>query len=143
MTLVPEGSLTHRGTTGRPLLLDHIFVNMAFLENPFFPATYSVSFEKSISSNHTALFLDIPLIIPPTPPPIQTGWIIEDQMEQEWKEAFTVFPCPLITDIVSLTQASEDLITLTNVTCDKFFAKKMSHMLPLLAQSNSKLKERS
>lgn len=81
MTLISEGSLTHQGMTGHPSLLDHIFINMAFLKNPVFPVTCSVSFKKSISSDHAALFLDLPLIIPPPPPPSQTGWIIKDHME--------------------------------------------------------------
>ena len=100
---------------------------MPFLENPLFPASCLVSFDHSISSDHAALFLDLPLITPPPTPPSQIGWLIEDQMEQDWKTAFAQFPCPLIDDILSLMQASEDLIHLTNTTCGKFFSKKMSH----------------
>ena len=116
MSLVPEGSTTHRSTTGRDSLIDHIFVNMNFLGNPFFPGTCSVSFEKLISSDHAALFLDIPISTPPTDPITQPGWIIEDQMEQEWKTAFAQFPRPLITDIPSLQRASDDLVLLTKAT---------------------------
>ena len=47
-------------------------------------------------------------------------------MEEEWKQAFGSFPQPLITDIASLSRASEDLLTLTSSTCDRFFAKKKS-----------------
>ena len=99
---------------------------MAFLGNPFFPASCSISFERSISSDHATLFVDLPLSTPPPIPTPRPGWIIEDQMEQEWKKAFAMFPCPLITDVVSLTRASEDLLSLTDSTCDKFFAKKKS-----------------
>ena len=67
MSLVPEGSITRRGT-GKALLIDHIFVNLAFLEKPPFPASCSVSFERSISSDHAALCLDLPLHTPPPPP---------------------------------------------------------------------------
>ena len=124
MSLIPEGSITRRSSTGRDSTLDHIFVNMPFLSNPSFPAACSISFERSISSDHAALFIDLPLMpLPPTEIP-QTGWLIEDQMEQEWKRAFAVFPRPLITDIPSLTRASDDLITLTHATCDKFFSRK-------------------
>ena len=126
ISLVSEGSITHRGT-GRDSLIDHIFVNMAFLENPLFPAICSVSFECSISSDHAALFINLPLISPPPGPPVHTGWVIEDQMEQDWKHAFATFPRPLITDIPSLTRASTDLITLTHATCDKFFSRKTTH----------------
>ena len=45
-------------------------------------------------------------------------------MEKEWKKDFSRFPRPLITDVPSLTRACTDLITLTNVTSDKFFARK-------------------
>ena len=124
MSLVPEGSITRRSTTGRDSTLDHIFVNMTFLGNPSFPATCSISFERSISSDHAALFINLPLTPLPSTQTPQTGWIIEDQMEQDWKRAFAVFPRPLITDIPSLTRASEDLITLTHATCDKFFSRK-------------------
>jgi hypothetical protein len=103
MSLVPEGSITRWSTTGRDSTLNHIFVNMTFLGNPSFPAACSISFERSISSDHAALFLDIPLTpLPPAQTP-QTGWLIEDQMEQDWKRAFAQFPRPLITDIPSLT----------------------------------------
>ena len=63
ISLIPEGSITWRGTS-RASLIDHIFVNMTFLENPFFPASCSVLFERSISSNHAALFVDLPLTTP-------------------------------------------------------------------------------
>ena len=124
MSLVPEECVTRRSTTGRDSVLDHMFANMAFLGNPFFPSSCSVSFERSISSDHAALFIDLPLTSPPPPPSSQTGWVIEDQMEQEWKAAFAAFPRPLITDIPSLTRASEDLLLLTASTCDRFFSKK-------------------
>ena len=123
ISLVPEGSITRRGT-GKASLIDHIFVNLAFMERPLFPASCTVSFERSISSDHAALCLDLPLhtLPPPAPPPL--GWIIEDQMEQEWKHDFATFPRPLITDVPSLSRASTDLMTLTEVTCNKFFARK-------------------
>jgi hypothetical protein len=124
ISLVPEGSITRRSTTSHDSVLDHMFANMAFLGNPFFPASCSISFEQSISSDHAALFIDLPLTCPPAPPPSQTGWLIKDQMEQEWKTAFATFPHPLITDIPSLIRASEDLILLTTTTCDRFFSKK-------------------
>ena len=124
MSLVPEGSITRRSMTGRDSLIDHIFVNMDFLGNPFFPGTCSISFEKSVSSDHAALFLDLPISTPSSDPVTQPGWIIEDQMENEWKAAFATFPPPLITDIPSLQRASDDLLLLTKATCDRFFAKK-------------------
>lgn len=136
ISLVPEGSVTRQGT-GRASLIDHIFVNMAFLENPVYPASCLVSFERSISSNHTTLFADLPLITPPPAPLTHIGWVIKDQMEQEWKHAFAQFPRPLITDIPSLTWASTDLITLTHVTCDRFFAKKKTHGTKGLAWWNN------
>ena len=147
ISLILEGSITQRGT-GRASLIDHIFVNMAILENPFFPTSCSMSFEWSISSDHAALFIDLPLTTPLPTPPHHIGWIIKDQMEQEWKHVFSKFPCPLITDILSLSRASTDLINLTHNTCDRFFAQKKTHgnrglVFPLLAQSNSKLKEKS
>ena len=126
MSLVPEGAITRRHKTGWDSLLDHIFMNLYFLGNPLFPAMCSISFERSISSDHAALFIDLPISIPPSTPTPQPGWIIEDQMEQEWKQAFGSFPQPLITDIASLSRASEDLLTLTSSTCDRFFAKKKS-----------------
>ena len=126
ISIVPEGSITCRGT-GKASLIDHIFINMAFLENPVFPATCSISFECSISSDHIALFVELPLFTPPPSPPSQPGWIIEDQMEQEWKHTFAKFPRPLISDVPSLIRASTDLLTLTHATCDRFFAKKSSH----------------
>ena len=85
ISLIPEGAITHQSSTGQDSLLDHIFVNMAFLGNPTFPTSCSVSFEWSISSDHAALFVDLPLSTPPLAPTPQPGWIIEDQMEQEWK----------------------------------------------------------
>ena len=90
MSLVLEGTITWRSTTGRDSLLNHIFVNMAFLSNPVFPASCSISFKRTISSDHAALFVDLPLYTPPPDPTPQTGWVIEDQMEQEWKAAFAV-----------------------------------------------------
>ena len=75
---------------------------MAFLKNPLFPATCTVSFERSISSDHVALSINLPLTAPPTPL-VHTGWVIEDQMEKDWKHAFAKFPRPLITDVQSLT----------------------------------------
>ena len=135
ISIVPEGSITRRGTS-KPSLLDHIFVNWAFLENPFFPATCSVSFERSISLDHAALFVDLPLATDPTPPPFQLRWIIEDQMEQKWKRAFATFPRPLISDIPSLDRASKDLLALTHMMCDKFFTRKRSHGDKGLAWSN-------
>ena len=123
ISLVPEGSITRRGT-GKASLIDHIFVNLPFLEQPLFPASCSASFEKLISSDHAALCLDLPLHTLPPPPSVPLGWIIEDQMEQDWKHAFSIFPRPLITDVPSLSRASIDLVTLTEVTCDKFFARK-------------------
>ena len=125
MTLVPKGSITCQGT-GKASLIDHMFVNLAFLQNPFFPASCSVSFEQSIS-DHATLSINLPLSTPPPLPTAPTGWIIEDQMEQEWKHNFSRFPRPLITDVPSLTRACTDLITLTNVTSDKFFARKRPH----------------
>ena len=124
MSLVPEGSITRCHTTGRDSLLDHIFANFDFLGNPFFPGTCSVSFEKSISSDHAALFLHLPMSFPPLTPMPQTGWVIEDQMEREWKQAFGSFPRPLITDVESLSRASKDLLTLTCTTCDRFFKRR-------------------
>ena len=126
ISIVPEGSITRRGS-GKPSLLDHIFVNWGFLEHPFFPAMCSVSFERSISSDHAALLVDLPLATIPIKPPSQPCWTIEDQMEKEWKEAFAMFPHPLISNIPSLDRASEDLITLTHATCDKFFTRKHIH----------------
>ena len=75
MSLIPEGSITHRSSMGRDSLLDHVFVNMDFLGNPFFPSACSVSFEKSISSDHAALLLTLPISTPPPPPhcPIRVG----------------------------------------------------------------------
>ena len=75
ISLVPDGSITRRSTTGRDSLLDHIFVNMEFLGNPLFPGTCSVSFEKSISSNHAALTLTLPLSTTPASPTTQTGCV--------------------------------------------------------------------
>ena len=124
MSLVPDGSITHRSSTGRDSLIDHIFVNMGFLSNPFFPSSCSVSFEKSISSDHAALFLTLPISVMPPIPTSRPGWVIEDQMEQEWKKAFALFPRPLITDITSLQRASDDLLLLTKATCDRFFSRK-------------------
>jgi hypothetical protein len=124
MSLVPEGSITRQSNTGQDSLLIHIFISMAFLGNPLFLASCSISFERSISSDHAALFVNLPLSTPPPIPTPQPGWIIEDQMEQEWKKAFAVFPHPLITDVKSLTRASNNLLLLTNFTCDRFFAKK-------------------
>ena len=115
MSLVPEGAITQRGT-GKASLIDHIFINPAFLANLVFPGSCSVSFERSISSDHAALFVTLPLFTPPPPPSPPCGWIIEDQMEQEWKHAFSSFPRPLISDIPSLSWASEDLIRLTHAT---------------------------
>lgn len=126
LSLVPEGSLTCQGSIGHPSLIDHIFVNLPFLTNPFFPATCLVSFNHSISSDYAALFIDLPLLIPPPPPLTELGWKIEDQMKWEWMDSFALFPHPLITDISSLTRASNDLLALTNVTCGKFFTKKMT-----------------
>jgi hypothetical protein len=126
MSLVSEGSITHRSNTGHDSLLDHIFVNMDFLGNPFFPASCLISFERSISSDHASLSVDLPLSTPPPIPMPKPGWIIEDQMEQEWKIAFVSFPRPLITDITTLTRASDDLLLLTSSTCDRFFARKKS-----------------
>ena len=104
-----------------------MFVNLAFLQNPFFPASCSVSFKHSISSDHATLFIDLPLATPPPPPLTLSGWIIEDQMEQEWKHDFAKFPQPMITDVPSLIRASADLITLIHVTSDKFFTRKRPH----------------
>ena len=100
---------------------------MAFLENPFFPASCSVSFLRSISSDHVALFLDLPLTSPPPAPPCHMGWIIKDQMEEDWKRAFSKFSPPLITDIPSLSRVSTDLINLTHNTCNRFFTQKKTH----------------
>ena len=91
MSLVPEGSITCRGT-GKASLIDHMFINLAFRQNPFFPASYSVSFKRSISSDHAALFINLPLTTPTPSPTTPSGWIIEDQMEQEWKTDFSRFP---------------------------------------------------
>ena len=124
MSLVPEGSLTRRGSVGRPSLINHMFVNLPFLANPFFPSLCSVSFDRSISSDHAALFIDLPLLTPPPPPPKDLGWKIEDQMKSDWMTAFAQFPIPSIIDIPSLTRASNNLIHLTHATCQKFFAKK-------------------
>ena len=66
---------------GCPSLIDHLFVNLPLLANPFFPSTCSVSFDRLISSDHVALFIDLPLLIPPTPPPSELGWKIEDMMK--------------------------------------------------------------
>ena len=126
MSLVPEGAITCRGT-GKASLINHIFANPAFLAIPTFPASCSVSFKCSISSDHAALYVTLPLFTPPSSPPPQLSWIIEDQMEQEWKHAFSTFPRPLISDIPYLTRAGDDLIALTHATCDKFFARKHSH----------------
>ena len=126
MSLVPEGAITHQGTR-KVSLIDHIFVNPDFLAIPTFPASCSVSFERSISSDHAALYVTLPLFTPLSLPPPQLSWIIEDQMEQEWKHAFGTFPCPLISDIPSLIRAGNDLIALTHATCNKFFARKCSH----------------
>jgi hypothetical protein len=76
LSLILEGLLTCRGSAGRPSLIDHFFVNLPFLANPFFPSTCSVSFNQSISFDHAALFLNLPLLIPPTPPPSEIGWKI-------------------------------------------------------------------
>ena len=124
MSLVPEDSVTRQSSTGRDSLINHIFINLDFLSNPFFPSACSMSFKKSISSDHAALFLTLPISTPPPPPIAQIGWVVKDQMEQEWKRAFTQFPRPLITDVTSLQQASDDLLSLTKATCDKFFANK-------------------
>jgi hypothetical protein len=60
------------------------------------------------------------------PPPSEIGWKIEDMMKPEWMASFALFPRPLITDVTSLICASEDLLELTNATCSKYFAKKMT-----------------
>ena len=137
MSLVPDGSITRRSNTGRDSLIDHIFVNMGFLGNPLFPSSCSVSFEKSISSDHAALFLTLPISVPLITPTPQPGWIIVDQMEQEWKKAFALFPRPLITDIPSLQRASDNLLLLTKATCDKFFSRKGKNTNKGLAWWNS------
>ena len=101
-------------------------MNLPFLANPFFPSLCSVSFDRSISSDHAALCLDLPLLTPPPPPLKDLGWKIEGQMKKDWMKAFAEFPTPLITDIPSLTHASDNLINLTNATCKKFFARRKS-----------------
>lgn len=65
------------------------------------------------------------------------GWVIEDQMEQEWKAAFALFPRPLITDVTTLTKASDDLLLLTASTCDRFFAKRKASRIKGLAWWNN------
>ena len=47
------------------------------------------------------LFQSSPPYTPP-PPLTHIGWIIEDQMEKDWKATFVEFPRLLIDDIPSL-----------------------------------------
>jgi hypothetical protein len=114
ISLVPNGSLTHRASRGRPSLIDHIFVNLLFLEHPTFPAHCSVSFESSILLDHAGLSLNIPLYTPPSLPPSFIGWKIEENKKQDWMHSFSLFPLSLITDVPSLIHACQDLLTLTN-----------------------------
>ena len=91
----------------------------------------------SVASDHAALFLTLPISIPPITPTPQPGWVIEDQMEQEWKKAFALFPHPLITNITSLQRVSDDLLLLTKTTCDRFFSRKGRKMNKGLAWWNN------
>jgi endonuclease/exonuclease/phosphatase (EEP) superfamily protein YafD len=77
ISTVPEGSISRRSTTSLPSLIDFIFVNERFLKVPSFPASCSVSFDTSISSDHAGLSISIPVYT--TPPPSSPAPGLEDR----------------------------------------------------------------
>src|SRR6267142_2780596 len=88
VSTVPEGAITHRAPGTRPSLIDHIFVNQAFLSHPAFPVECAVSFEYVVGSDHAGLLLTVPTSHSPVPPPTPTGWKIDPLLRDAWAPHF-------------------------------------------------------
>jgi len=71
----------------------------------------SISFDDSVSSDHTALTLNwYPLeSIAIAPPPALLGFTVDDLLQKSWVAAFTPLQPQPITDISSLQHASDAL----------------------------------
>ena len=124
VSTVPEGTITHRAPGTCPSVIDHIFVNDAFLGNPLYPAECAVSFNYSIRSDHAGLLISLP--ISPDPPSLTPtiGWNIDPLLHDTWMAHFCSHPLPLIIDVPSLRVAATQLLTDLTASSDMVFAKK-------------------
>jgi hypothetical protein len=117
-------AISRCSSTSSPSLIDFIFVNEPFLENPSFPATCSVSFGDSLGSDHAALSVALPFsTIPPRlhcPP----GWKIDPDLKDAWIGLFWALPIPVITDAPTLLAAGQELLTQIADISDSLFPRR-------------------
>src|SRR6267142_1075296 len=124
VSTVPEGAITHRTPGTRPSLIDHIFVNQAFLSHPAYPAECTVSFEYTVGSDHAGLLLTIPTSLTPPSLPPPAGWKIDPLLRDAWTSHFCSHPIPLIVDAASLHGAAAQLLRDLASSSDHVFAPK-------------------
>jgi len=124
VSTVPEGAITHRAPGTRPSLIDHIFVNQAFLSHPTYPAECAVSFEYTVGLDHAGLLIVIPTSHAPPSLPSPVGWKIDPLLRDAWTSHFCSHPLPTISDAESLHAAADQLLQDLTSSSDHVFALK-------------------
>jgi Endonuclease-reverse transcriptase len=88
LSTVPNHAISRVSLSSHPSLINFIFVNEAFLEHPHFPCTCLVSFGLSLSSDHAALLLSLPISMSPKTRPRPPGWIVDVSKKDTWISNF-------------------------------------------------------
>src|SRR6267142_2461460 len=124
VSTVPTGAITHRAPGTRPSLINHIFVNHAFLAHPDYPAECVVSFDYTVGSDHAGLLLTVPTAHIPSSLPPPTGWKVDPLLRNAWASHFRSLPIPPISDVASLHAATDRLLRDLAASSDAVFAPK-------------------
>src|SRR6267142_813659 len=124
ISTVPEGAITHRTPGTRPSLIDHIFMNDAFLGHPLYPVECTVSFDYSVSSDHAGLLLSLPTTPDPLSPSPTLGWKIDPLLCDAWTAHFCSHSLPVIMDAPSLRATATQLLADLSASSDAIFATK-------------------
>ena len=119
----PHGIATWLGREDqRPSVLDLLLLNPIASSSDQFSDT-SVSFELSLGSDHAALSVLWTLLhaLPPLPRSTLPGFAIEDDLQEQWCNAFATIPNPVISSPSSLAIAADCLISDINDTSAALF----------------------
>jgi len=109
----------------RPSVLDLALINEATAISRQISGLH-ISFEESISLDHVALrLLWYPTkSIAIAPPPVLTGFAVDDLYMDSWLKIFGSLPSPLITDIPSLNAAAAQLHTDMDDASSQVFSRR-------------------
>ena len=126
----PAGAAMRKGTRSenrseRDSVIDLFLLNeSALCTGRFSPV--SISFEDSLGSDHAAIsiFWSPPLEPTPYSPTTLPGFIIDDNLKDEWIKDFSLLPTPTVSSLSSLTAAADTLDTDIYAVSGKYFKRR-------------------